>query len=1190
LLALLYLSYFSYFCRRTAKVNNLLTFTTKIRFVKSLLLLITSVLISFGSYAQSRVDYSIERGFYSAAFNLSLSTTLPNATIKYSSDSEWPINGSVYSSPINITTTTVIKAVAYNAIDTLEVAAHSYIFLNDVINQPANLSIYPPDTEMDPDVVNDPQYTAALMNGMQHIPTISISLPENHFIDSAVGIYTNPLERGIAWERMASMEYIEPNGTNFQENMGMRIHGGASRRRDKKAFRIYFRSEYGPTKLDYPFFGKEYDHSIDAMVLRCRGGNSYVVANRHDHRTRAQLSRDQFARTLQEKMGYVASHGVQAHLYINGVYWGEYNPIEYFNQSFMQSYFGGDEESFEIWNHSGQEEGLSDTWSPMHDYLDADSLLLSQVVYDSIASIVDLENLADYALMNYYGGNNDWDHNNWYAARDVIDNGKWRFFAWDNEQFFKEMYWNATVTHNPYKPTNLFKRLMKYPDFKQLFLDKVHCRLDNNGILSQPVLDSLWMEQFAVLGNSIVAESARWGDNQRDSLPYTINVEYIAEQNRLRNDYFPIRDSAVLSQMTNAGLYTVGLLPVSFSQYGGQIGSAFQLSLTNNNPNGTLYYTIDGTDPRAAGGTISSAAIVYSGPISLSGVTQVNARVLHNGDWSPACPKTFFSPQNYSGLVINEIHYDPNDSINATDTISGSNYEFIELKNTSNSDLHLHGLRLQGGVFYDFKEFDILAPGDFFVIAENTERFQEKYAFAADGEFRGKLDNGGEYLEIIDPFGNISDAVHYDDGNGWPTEPDQGVVSLGLKLPSILDNSNEDNWAVQSVPFTPGQENIFDDSHNPYPLQLNEIQYHTRDSINGAIVIDDDEFEFIELKNTSNTPLDISHYFFSRGIEYRFPLNTIVPANGFIVIAKDSVLFEARHGAFPDGEYADGKLSNSGEDIWLHDINGYLIDAISYTDDTPWQSEADGTGYSLALFKDSSENALYDDWDVQCEETTLWADNKHETAIDLSGNAYEICAIDSLVLNTLEQGLSQGGQWTYNSQIVSAAQNAGIYHYTYTNASGCTTTDSIDITHQIPDYVSTLAIAPSAIVGPKQVRTIVSISEIKNELSCNSVYVLMPKDISRYSFTYLPNALGIGGVSVNNSDWQYYSTNPSFHVWEYIAGDFPALGTKKIGFIGLYNPNNTDGATTFTVQLFGGSGGELNGLNNSDSESLIYFK
>ena len=1168
-------------------MNSLLTFTYNTAIRRTILIVFCVLSISNLS-AQSRVDFGVERGFYTAAFNLSLSTTLPNATIKYSTDAEWPINGSVYSSPINISTTTVVKAIAYNAIDTLEVAAHSYIFLNDVVNQAANLSIYPPDTEMDPDVVNDPQYSAALLDGLQHIPTISVSLPEDHFIDTAVGIYANPFDRGIAWERMASFEYIEPNGVRFQENMGIRIHGGASRGRDKKGFRIYFRGDYGPTKLDYPLFGTSYDHSVDAIVLRPRGGNSWLQ-HRPEHRDRAQLTRDQYARELQEGMGYVTSHGIQTHLYINGVYWGEYNTIEFLNQSFMQSYLGGDEESFEIWNHSGQEEGLSDTWTPLHDYLNADTSLLSQSVYDSLNSVVDLENLADYVLMNFFGGNTDWDNNNWYGARNVVDNGKWQFFAWDSEQFFKEMYWNATSKHIAYAPTNLFNRLMEYPDFKQLFMDKVHCRLDNNGILSPPIIDSMWMAIYATLGNSVVAESARWGDAKRDSLPYTLNAEYLTEQNRLRTAYFPFRADTVKLQMVNAGFLDLSVQPVDYSQYGGQIPTSFQLSLTNPNSSGTLYYTIDGTDPRAPGGGISSSAMVYSAPISLIGVVEVNARVLFNGNWSAACPKTFYTPQDYSGLVINEIHYDPNDSITATDTIAGNNYEFIELKNTSTTDIHLHGINLQGGVNYKFNDFIVLAPGQFFVLAENEERFQEKYGFLADGQFKGKLDNGGAQLELIDPFGNLTDVVDYDDGNGWPTEPDQGVVSLGLKLPSILDNSNEDNWAVQSVPFTPEQENEFDADHDAHPFHLNELQYHTRDSINGAIVIDDDEFEFIELKNTSNVALDISHYFFSRGIEYRFPLNTIIPANDFIVIARDSTLFHARYGQASDGVY-DGKLSNSGEEIWLHDINGYLIDAISYTDDLPWDSEADGSGYSLALYRDSIENKSANDWNVQCVESTLWADNKHETDIDLSGNLFEICAIDSLVLNTVEQGLSQGGDWTYNSQIVTAAQSAGIYQYTYTNASGCTTVDSIDVRHQIPDYVSTLAIAPSAIVGPKQVRTIISISEIKNEPSCTPVYVIMPKDISRYSFTYLPNALGIGGVSVDNSNWQYYSTNPSFHVWEFIAGDFQALATKKIGFIGLYNPNNTDGETTFTVQLFGGSGGELNGLNNSDSESLIYFK
>lgn len=193
-------------------------------------------------------------------------------------------------------------------------------------------------------------------------------------------------------------------------------------------------------------------------------------------------------------------------------------------------------------------------------------------------------------------------------------------------------------------------------------------------------------------------------------------------------------------------------------------------------------------------------------------------------------------------------------------------------------------------------------------------------------------------------------------------------------------------------------------------------------------------------------------------------------------------------------------------------------------------------------------------------------------------------------MSSLEQSPSQGGIWTYGTQNVTSAQSSGRYYYYFTNSEACTSIDSIEISHQTPDYVASLAIAPSAINGPSQVRTIVSISEVNDEFDCSPVYVLIPKDNGRYNFFYLPNALNVGGISVDNADWQYYSSNPTFHVWEYVGGDFPALGTKKLGLLGAFDPNNSDGQTSFTVQLYGGSGGEVNGVNNSDSESLLYFK
>ena len=40
-------------------------------------------------------------------------------------------------------------------------------------------------------------------------------------------------------------------------------------------------------------------------------------------------------------MGWPACHGTWVHLYINGLYWGVYNPTERPDASFMASYYGG---------------------------------------------------------------------------------------------------------------------------------------------------------------------------------------------------------------------------------------------------------------------------------------------------------------------------------------------------------------------------------------------------------------------------------------------------------------------------------------------------------------------------------------------------------------------------------------------------------------------------------------------------------------------------------------------------------------------------------------------------------------------------------------------------------------------------------------------------------------------------------
>lgn len=202
-----------------------------------------------------------------------------------------------------------------------------------------------------------------------------------------------------------------------------------------------------------------------------------------------------------------------------------------------------------------------------------------------------------------------------------------------------------------------------------------------------------------------------------------------------------------------------------------------------------------------------------------------------------------------------------------------------------------------------------------------------------------------------------------------------------------------------------------------------------------------------------------------------------------------------------------------------------------------------------------------------------------------------VCPGQTINLTALEPTNYTGGVWSQGGVTVTNSNvTAGTYLYTFTNGT-CTSTGTVTIDVNVPDYTPTITIAPSAITGVSNVRVIINISEILNKPSCSDVYIFVPRLEPRFVFGFEPTSTVIGGVPVNNNHWQYFTSNPNFYVWKYTgAATFPAGGSSKLGFIGSYDPSQTDGATTFSVQIFQGSGGETNITNNTDSENLIYFR
>jgi hypothetical protein len=161
------------------------------------------------------------------------------------------------------------------------------------------------------------------------------------------------------------------------------------------------------------------------------------------------------------------------------------------------------------------------------------------------------------------------------------------------------------------------------------------------------------------------------------------------------------------------------------------------------------------------------------------------------------------------------------------------------------------------------------------------------------------------------------------------------------------------------------------------PVVISEIMYNP--PLGGLYPADD--YEYIELHNTTASPVTMSMFDselgvtvgwrFTDGIEFTFPTTTVLPANGYLIVARNPAAFAARYGAPAGAEvlgpFANGSLlSNDGDRIELSKpgdtdtlgVRHYIsADAVHYKDQAPWPAAPDGRGETLNRIS----NTLYGD-------------------------------------------------------------------------------------------------------------------------------------------------------------------------------------------------------------------------------------
>ena len=242
--------------------------------------------------------------------------------------------------------------------------------------------------------------------------------------------------------------------------------------------------------------------------------------------------REVFARDTQGAMGSEYTRSRYHHLYINGVYWGVFMTQERVEEVLRESYFGGDEDDYDIVKSGLGDVGTTElsegndvAWRQLFDYgqaLAANPAANANVYWtmqglnpdgtrnESLPVLLDVDNLVDYMLIIFYTGGYDTGisrflqdnkANNWFGLynRVAADEG-FQFFMHDNEHSLGSENPTAHGSLNidrtgpfnngnqnnfdQFNPQYLHQDLLAHPEYKQRFIDRVQQHMFNGGALT----------------------------------------------------------------------------------------------------------------------------------------------------------------------------------------------------------------------------------------------------------------------------------------------------------------------------------------------------------------------------------------------------------------------------------------------------------------------------------------------------------------------------------------------------------------------------------------------------------------------------------------------------------------------------------------------------------------------------------
>ena len=850
---------------------------------------------------------------------------------------------------------------------------------------------------------------------------------------------------------------VNGESNEFSSGAGLRIRGAFSRnvKYPKHSLRLLFRPEYGgENKLEFPLFGDEGTGKFKKVDLRTsqnyawsngQTGDTFV----HDVFSR-DSQRDMGEHYARSRYYHLFINGQYWGLYqteergddnfaesYNGGDADNYDVIKTSQPGYVTGATEGNAEAWEaLWNIAVNE-GFTGAYAS--NYKKAMGLNPDGSRNPEYPIYLNPTNLAVYMLVSHYtcdsdcpastGDKNKAMPNNIYALRNRIDgDGKSDGFFFlrhdaehsmgvnkdrakyssDPTQYGNEL-WNANFKNkSAFNPSELNYTLAGNkaggkegnPEYKMLLADLFykHC-LKPGGALTAEKSRARFESRMAEIENSIACEIARW----RTGSSVTYSTWTSACNNSLA--FIENRTSYMLSQYRNRGWYPSIDAPAAFDAEGNRIGVETVLEDSavvklkssvpaNEYDGGVVYYTLDGSDPRAAGGAVADGALVCGaeGIILPRGGATVTARYLSgSGEWSAI-----------DNLVVKYAmpQAEVKDALRVAEALTAAlggddTLDYLVVTNiSSNSEIQLGGVKI---VAWNAKKKTEAEPSLTYTFQEGVSLMPGASLKIGSSEFpaSGKLTNSQVGLRVYDAEETLVQDVYLDVG-WWNGACDEKGPHFIAKTFGAEAKTHSD-WKPSETDFG---------------ANLRVLEMYTSTTDGG------DSGEFIVLTNLdASAAIDLTDV---KLVAWNSKKKS--EADPSLVITLDAVTIPAGGTVVLDQAtyFGTGKLTNSKVGLKIYDPAEACAQEVE-VDAGWWNGACDGKGEHFVALEFGETVKTESQWTHRAPAPADWPDDP-ETEITETTTPADLGITDGAFTNAAPQELIKLAKWAKENSVPYAGE------------------------------------------------------------------------------------------------------------------------------------------------------------------------